>query len=89
MEEERKEQMPKYCTNCGKRIRKYSSTGRELQIHCFNNAGDGMYDIYCWNCGWSGDIRPDSETELYIDDIRYIDEKYRIADRTIYFKKDS
>lgn len=48
---------PKRCPNCG-------SSAIEFVIG-ENNHGSAIYDTYCEDCTWSGDISPDSDLRVY------------------------
>ena len=66
--------IPKYCPNCGASIQDDKSSHcmvmRCAHVREFVDDGfevktyDAVYDVYCPKCGWSGDISPDSETNI-------------------------
>jgi len=47
---------PRFCPNCGTKLKDIVIAYRELH----NDLIEIVYDCYCENCGWSGDIAPDS-----------------------------
>jgi len=49
---------PKNCPNCGSDNINYV----ELMT---NFRGNAIYDTYCKECGWSGNISPDSDLNYY------------------------
>lgn len=49
--------VPVYCPACGAALQ-----GGDSAVGIYSpRTGDGGYDTYCSDCGWSGDIFPDSE----------------------------
>lgn len=52
------ESRPSYCPNCGATLPEAKNFARPL---IDDNSGDGVYDVYCPACSWSGDIWPDAE----------------------------
>jgi len=55
---ERPKHPPKHCPDCGSENINYV----ELMT---NFRGNAIYDTYCEDCGWSGDISPDSDLDYY------------------------
>ena len=45
---------PIYCPNCGKIFH-----GKNALVECADKWGQDVWDCYCIECGWSGDISPD------------------------------
>lgn len=59
MSKEGEEHPPKLCPNCGSGkinwVTLISGDGRESLI----------YDTYCYDCRWSGDISPDADLDFH------------------------
>lgn len=61
------ESRPLYCPNCGEALPK----GDRYAMPMYDDkSGDGVYDVYCSACEWSGDIWPDAEQERYVGRLR-------------------
>lgn len=54
----REKHPPKHCPECG-----------AVNIHSVEMStekrGSLVWDAYCYDCGWSGDINPDSDLDYY------------------------
>lgn len=48
---------PKFCPNCGAKIKDY-----QAEVDVIRK--EGGFDCLCKKCGWSGEINPDSLTDL-------------------------
>lgn len=62
--------VPKFCPECGSSLPKATwnkvaywndSSRKETYEEPFREIG---YDVYCENCGWSGDIVPDTDRNV-------------------------
>ena len=49
--------VPKYCPNCGAQL-------KDVQAIEDPRTGALGYDVYCDECGWSGEIWPDEKLQL-------------------------